>query len=470
MRSPRSELGRSVSAPESPARAGEPRFGALSRLLTRIGGDALGRRIARGVLLAFVINMLSIVLALLVQAILARNLGVEGYGVFAYVMGWVNLLVVPAVFGFGAGQLRYIASYRAIEDWASMRGVRRFAAQVVIAAGIACTLMAMLVVWLLSDRLDPVLARTFYVGLLMVPVLALMRTHSSTVRALGGVVAALAPDRVTRQLTLLIGVGGLALLLPTTLGPELAMLVALAAAGLALVLVSYSQARMWPVPARAVIPTWRRREWLLTAMPLLLFATIDVVNGQAGLLLLGWLGNTTEAGIYAIASRLAGFVTFPLSLVTFVFAPNIAHLYARNEHGQLQRMATTTSWWVTIGVVMIALPLFVFPGLFLSLFGEAFGVGAPVLRILLVGAVVNALTGPVAQLMTMTGLERQASMLMVITMALTVTLNVALIPWFGMTGAALTGTVTGSFSNLAAVVIVWRRRGILSGVFGVVRR
>lgn len=461
-----------MTAPEPPARSGpaRARFGVLSRLLTRIGGDALGRRLARGAVLAFIVNILSLLLALLTQAILARSLGVEGYGVFAYVMGWINLLVVPAMLGFRVSQLRYVASYRATEDWALMRGATTFADQVVIGTAIAGCLLALLVVWLLSDRLDPVLAQTFYVGLLLIPPLALMRTRSSTVRALGGVVAALAPDRLTRQVTLLIGVAALALLLPTALGPATAMLVALAAACLSLVLVSYSQSRMWPPAARTVTPAWRRREWLATSMPLLIFATIRVANDQASLLLLGWLGSTTEVGIYAVAARLGGFVAFPLIIINFVLSPTIAHLHTKDDQVALQRAVTTTAWWITIGTTMMALPLFAFPDLFLSVFGEAFVGGATVLRILLAGAVVNALTGPVGQLLTMTGLERQATMLMVLTAILTVALNVVLIPWLGMTGAAIAGALSGSVWNLAATVMVWRRRGILSGVFGVVRR
>lgn len=447
-----------------------PRLGALGRVLNRIvGSDALGRRLARGAFSAFVINILSMLLALLTQAVLARNLGADGYGVFAYVTGWLNLVVVPALAGFHACQLRYIPSYHATEDWGAMRGVSAFADQVVIGVGIAFCLIGLLVVWLLSDRLDPVLAQTFYVGLPMILVLALIRARATTVRALGGVVAALAPDRLVRQLALLVGVGGLTLLLPTTLTPVTAMLVALAGAGLALVLVSRSRWRMWPGPARSAAPTWRRREWLLTAMPLLLFATIRIVNGQASLLLLGWLGTTTEAGMYAIAARLAGFVAFPYMIMNFVLAPTISRLHTENDQVALQAAVTITGWWITISTLVVALPLLALSELLLSLFGEAFVAGAPVLRILLVGAIVNALTGPVAQLMNMTGLERPATMLMTVSAILTVALNVLLIPWLGMTGAAIAGVCGTSFWNLIAVVMVWRRRQILSGVFTVLR-
>jgi len=457
-------MGESSAGPGATA---APRFGVLSRLLTRIGGDALGRRLARGALGALVINVLSLLVALLAQMILARSLGVEGYGVFAYVMGWVNLLVVPALVGFQTAQLRYVASYRATEDWASMRGVSAFADRIVLGAGIACSLIALLVVWLLGDRLDPGLAQTFYVGLLMIPVLALVRARAAAVRALGGVVAALVPDGVVRQLTLLLGMGGLVLLLPTMLSPQTAMLVAMAGAVVALVLVSHARTRMWPEPARAAAPARRRREWLVTAMPLLLFATINIVRNQAGLLLLGWLGSVTEAGIYAIAARLGGLVAFPFAIINFVFTPTISHLHTKGDHTGLQRAATTTGWWVTIGTLAIALPLLVFPELFLSLFGEGFDTGATVLRILLAGAIIHALVGPVGPLMNMTGLERQASALMAVSAALTIVLGALLIPWLGMTGAALAGVVAGTFWNLAAAVVVWRRRRILSGVFGV---
>ena len=442
----------------------------LGRLLNRFLSDALQRRLARGALSALVVNVLAIVVALLAQLVLARTLGVEGYGIYAYVLGWVNFLIVPAMLGMNTAQLRYVAAYRAREEWGLLRGVMAFADRVVVAGGLVCCLIAILVVWLISDRLAPALAQTFYVGLLMMPPLALMKARAATVRALGRVVAALAPDMLARQLVILIGVGALVVLLPGLVGPVTATAVAMAAALFSLGLVSHTQSRIRPSPAREAEPLQRRREWLTTSIPLLFIASANIVNAQAGLLMLGWLSDTTDAGIYAIASRLGGFVHFPLAIVSLVFAPTISHLYAKDEHATLQRTATATACWTTAGALMVGLPLFIVPGFVLSLFGEAFAAGETPLRILVIGGLVHAMTGSVGPIMSMTGLERQATVITAGAATLNVLLNLVLIPPFGIAGAATARMVSLVILNLAAVVVVWRRRQIFSGVFAILRR
>lgn len=433
----------------------------IKRLLSRVAGDSLERRLARGAGLAFAINVLSIFLGLIAQLVLARSLGIEGYGTFVYVIAWVNLLVVPSLFGFGASQLRYVASYHELQEWSLMQGVRRFAERVVITAGLVCCGAAMLLVWLLGARLDPVLANTFYVGFLIVPVIALMQARAATVRALGEVVAALAPDRLVRQGVLLLGVGGLAILFPGELGPVSGAFVALLAACIALLMVSWSQARTWPSQARTVEPQTERREWLFTALPLLLYGTVTALNTQSSLLLLGWLGTTTDTGIFAVANRLSNAVGFPIPLVTFVLAPSVARLYARNERARLQRIAVTATCWVSGAAVVVASPLLLFPEFFLGLFGEGFAAGATVLRLLALKMIVMAFAGPLGPLMNMTGLERQSSSLMVVMAMLAIALNFLLIPSFGMTGAAVASLIATVFWTIAASLVLWYRRGLL---------
>ena len=54
-------------------------------------------RLARGGGSVMALNVAGMAQALLLQVVLARLLGHEGYGQFAYVMAWINILVYVAL-------------------------------------------------------------------------------------------------------------------------------------------------------------------------------------------------------------------------------------------------------------------------------------------------------------------------------------------------------------------------------------
>ena len=84
------------------------------------------------------------------------------------------------------------------------------------------------------------------------------------------------------------------------------------------------------------------------------------------------------------------------------------------------------------------------------------------LRILLVGAAFNAISGPVLTLMNMTNAERQARNIVLVAAGLNIALNIAMIPRLGMAGAAWATTISTVLWNAMALVWVRRHRGVWS--------
>ncbi len=165
-----------------------------------------------------------------------------------------------------------------------------------------------------------------------------------------------------------------------------------------------------------------------------------------------------------MACRTAELVAFALTAINSIFAPSIAALYARGDRSGVQTMVTTTAWWATLSALVIALPLFALPGLVLSLFGDGFASGSAALRILLLGQLVNATAGSVGVMLTMTGHERQAAVVMMVAAAGQIGLSVALIPRFGVEGAAVANAVSLIGWNLALAVPTWRKLRIVPSI------
>ena len=94
-------------------------------------------RLARGGGSVMALNVAGMAQALLLQVVLARLLGHEGYGQFAYVMAWINILVYVAVMGHDSLVMRSVAAYHARQEWALLAGTLRHAASLVGTLSIA---------------------------------------------------------------------------------------------------------------------------------------------------------------------------------------------------------------------------------------------------------------------------------------------------------------------------------------------
>jgi O-antigen/teichoic acid export membrane protein len=101
--------------------------------------------------------------------------------------------------------------------------------------------------------------------------------------------------------------------------------------------------------------------------------------------------------------------------------------------------------------------------------GKGFESGALAMRILLLGQVIAAGAGSPLYLMTMTGHERPAAMLLVLSAIINVSLGLVLIRWFGLSGAAMATSIAFIFWNITMGVFIERRLKLVPGILGLVR-
>ena len=151
--------------------------------------------------------------------------------------------------------------------------------------------------------------------------------------------------------------------------------------------------------------------------------------------------------------------------------PLIAAAYERGAGDELYRVSSIVARIGFVFALVSAMALYVLAKPLLALFGHEFGQGSRVLAVLLLGGVVNAFTGVVAYLLTLTGRERHALAIFAGALALSVGLNLLLIPRFGAVGAAVASSSATAAWNLAMLVYVRRVIGIDASALGLpVRR
>lgn len=422
----------------------------------------------RGAGLSLAMLLLATGTSMALHLLLSRTMGVSEYGVYAYALSWLNLLVVVGRWGQEATLTRYVAAYSATGDWPRLRGLLFHSSALVCGASLGVALLASSVVWKFREAIGAAQSATLWWMLAMLPMVALLGCTQAALRSLKRIVAASMPEGVVRQLL----IGGLVATLafpltgiPSSVGASRVMVCSLVATLFALALSAAYLRRSLPPQLRTAVVRFERPVWNRAAMPLLSISILNLLLGQMDVVLLGLLKDVKSAGIYALASRIASLATFGLLAANMLIAPAIAEFHASSDREALQRFMRRSARGVCGFLVASSLALAVVGRQVLWLFGVEFTVGYLPLLVLLIGHAANSLGGSVGFLLTMTGHERAAASILGIAVLAGLVLHGLLIPRFGMTGAAAATAATTAIWNGAMVTFAWRRLRINPTVF-----
>ncbi len=449
------------TVPAVDAPAGEPADGKGAEAHLFSAAAAAGR-VRRGGLVAFFVYSAGYAITYLSQLVVARLIGVHDYGIYAYVTAWATVLIYVSTLGFDVALLRFVPVYRAKEAWALMRGVVRYARRSVAVVGLTLTLASACL--MLAWQPDDDLAVPFLIGFAAVPFVALLRVQCTVLRASGAVVAALAPDRIVREGSLVVLVTIATLLVGRQISAQWALTAALAGAVTGLLLAHYAMRTHHPLPGPEVPPEYDTAAWRNAALPLMIAGATEVLLNRTGVIVLGWMDHTTEAGIYSLAFNVALLVTLPRVAVNTLFAPAISSLHAAGDRHALQALVQRTAQWTLAAAAAIAAVIFVVAEPLMSSFGTAYSEGVVPLRILLVAQVLAVGAGSQLYVMTMTGHERSAATLLVGAAGANIVVSLVLVQFFGVAGAALGSAGTLLAWNAAMALWIWRRLGLVPGL------
>ncbi|MEW5915138.1 MAG: polysaccharide biosynthesis C-terminal domain-containing protein [Gemmatimonadota bacterium] len=411
---------------------------------------------------AFIIAAVGVVVSFLVQTSLARALGEAEYGTYSVVLVWMNVILLFTKVELDIATTRFTGAYAATGDWPRLHGLLRYVPQhVFLRTMITAAIGAVVLVSLRGSRLDHFVTA----GLMAAPLFVL--TAQTLVRgaALQGfkrVLASQLPIVVLRPAALLIGVWVL-LLAGGHLTPAEAVGFNVAGTGVALIVAERYLRRATPAQAATAPPVGEMRQWLRVGYGLVFISAAQLTLSQhTDVLLVAALRSRTDAAHYQAASQWAQLVAFASTAVMFIVAPLISELYALGKLQTLKRFTRATmtvcmviSLTLLIGIAAFGRPL-------LGIFGAGFRVAYPALLLLAASHFINATTGALAGwLMTMTGHERPAAVMIGASAVLNISLSVPLTLTYGLVGTAAATLLTTAVRSVILGVYLKRRLGVL---------
>lgn len=410
---------------------------AFAALRVTVSGAGDNGDLKRSAILAFGVRVVAAGLAYLSQIVLVRLVGGYEYGVFAYVFVWAIILSQICSLGFHHAVIRFVSESLVRGKHDELHGAVRMALAVCLmfsAAFAATGAWALDTVW--GVEANPYIL-PFIVAALCLPLLTLEQCVEGISRGFGWVDLALIPPYLLRPSLMLLALAGTMLA-----GAEPTAVTAVKCAiGAAFLSLSVQAAILfWRMSRAAPSSTgtrYRPAAWTAVAIPMVIVDGSGLLQYHTDLIVLSAHVPPDQLAIYFAAAKTISLIGIVHFAVTAVANQRFAGLAAAGDSAGMRRfIRQTTNWtfWPALaaacGFVILGKPL-------LWLFGAEFEAGYPVMLILACGLLVRAYVGLSEQILNMTGHHRKSAIVLIVGCCVNLTLNITLVPLYGLEGAAV---------------------------------
>ncbi|WP_049766282.1 oligosaccharide flippase family protein [Syntrophobacter fumaroxidans] len=431
----------------------------IMALLSLKNLDGRMQEVVRGASTAFLIKILAAGVGFASNIVLARCLGAEGAGHYFLVLTVVTVAAVFGRMGLNNTILRFASANVSQGNWESVKGVYAKGIGFAVGASGLTGILMFVSAPVVAERLfnNPELTGLLrWMSLAAIP-LAISALYAQLLRAVDNIRDAMMVLSAWVPLFFTVGTVALA----PSFGPRGAVWAYILATVLTTLIAMWVWRRETPC-LRGIKGHFETGELLASSIPLFFASCWQLIMQWCSNCFLGVWSTSADVGIFAVANRTASLTTLILVAVNSISAPKFAALYSRGDLSGLGRLARGSAKMMTIMSVPIIIPLVFAPGLVMGLFGPQFAGGGTSLALLALGQFVNVATGSVTAVLMMCGYERVANNIMAFSALCCVVANLALIPFWGVLGAAAATAITLIAQNLLGVVMVWRLLGIMT--------
>ncbi|KUK52383.1 MAG: Polysaccharide biosynthesis protein [Desulfotomaculum sp. 46_296] len=396
-------------------------------------------------------------LAIVNKVLLARCLGPGLFGAYVIFLRICDLAGIFSLLGTKTLTVKLIGIAAGEKDWGLLKGTLSSIFKIVLASSVGTVLL----IWLIRQPLclkifkSPDLFRMLIFCAGVIPLQNYLALTIETYKGLQDIkTASFLP--VLQQLIFFILLSLLILGSAATIQNVLLALTAgLFFAPLAGLLIFAKRVKGWPSKRVGT------NDILADSLPMLVTSGVVLLMTSTDVYVLGIFSNAVQVGIYGVASSLASVTFLSGNVINQVIPAMIAHFNAKKD---LHNLKYVTRYATTISA-MVSVPVFLFLFLFgrnilAVLFGPQYTNGAAALSFLILGQMVNTLTGSCDYFLQMTGLHVVFMKISIFSGLLNLALNIILVQHFGKEGVAASTAFSLVVQNSLSVLVVHRKTGI----------
>lgn len=430
-------------------------FKFIKRKYSNLASDTRFSEILTGSVWALSARVIATALGLAFSVLVARFYGAEVVGIVAVVNAFLLLATIFTVFGTEISILRLIPEHLAKYSPTSAFKIYRKTKLLVIVFSLVTGTVFFFAADLIADNLFSKPHLSFYFALAsgFIVFQSIMRLNTQAVRGLRlsrvFALMLLLPQSFNLFFLIVLGV-----FWPARDVPVYAVLGGFAMTGLlGWVIMEYNFKKMMK-PNDYVHPM-RAQAILSISLPMLMAASMDFLIAQTGVIMLGVFRTEADVGYYAIAVKLATLTTFTIQAVNTMAGPKFSELFHSDKIDELFHVARKSTKLIFFTNIPILLGVCILGETILTIFfGSDFAAVYPALLVLVLGQFVNTVTGLPGMFLNMIGRQTVLRNIMSAAAALSVLLNLLLIPQFGYNGAAIAATLSLSFWKIVSFTYI----------------
>ena len=416
---------------------------------------------ARGGIAAFVLQVITMGLGFINQIVLARILGAGGIGEVILALTILNVAALIAAFGMQGAMVRFVPYYSERGEAAKLKGIIYHSLKLCLFLSLIITVLVLFFSRFIANNIfhSPELSGLLLIVALALPVnvindviVGILKGHKDTFKAL------LPPSIISPffriAIFLLLSLQGISSLHAMTAfisGEVLAMFVAL----------SFLLKKMTKDK-----PVYDRSEYkkVLDLSSTMFFSGVSAfLFTQSDLWIIGIFATTESVGIYGVVSRLVSLIGFSLGAFSAIIPPIMSAVYASGDRNELRRIVSESTRWSLSMAVPIILILVLEGKLILKYaYGEKFMDGYIALVILTIGQLINVGVGLTGWLLQMTGEHKAFMKINILGGILNVILNISLVPYFGIVGAAVASAFCLAMVNIVSVLVIYNKLSVVT--------
>lgn len=203
----------------------------------------------------------------------------------------------------------------------------------------------------------------------------------------------------------------------------------------------------------------KSKDILDKSLPMMISGFFIMLLSWTDILIMGKYETEENIGIYNAAFKIGTLTLFFINASGVLILSDVSKYYSQKKLLLLKKTINRT----TRITIILTLPLVVFIFFFgkeiLTFFGKDFYKGYTALLIITSGALFNAMTGNVDQILNMTGSEKTVRNILFFCFLINLFLCLIFIPIYGFEGAATSNFIVSVFVNIIFVIVIKKRLG-----------
>ena len=197
------------------------------------------------------------------------------------------------------------------------------------------------------------------------------------------------------------------------------------------------------------------KEILTYSLPIMFTMILGSLLHWMDILMLGYFTNAETVGLYHPAVRTAGLQQSILIAFAGIFAPMFSKYFAQDNFISMQNIYKLVTRWIFTLIIPILIMIILFSTKIMLLFGADFIQSSNALIILSIGTSIFAIFGVSGTALVVSGHQKLNLFNALSATILNISLNIILIPKYGILGAAWATLSSMTFIALARLIETW---------------